>query len=161
MPMNRPRFKGFSLVELLVFMVVLSIALMVLLGTANFALTHSADPAIQARLISLGQAQLDEIIARKYAENTPTGGVPACGLGSGCTAIGIDSGESLSRSSSLDDVDDFHGYNDSPFTGYTRRVEVVFAGTDLGLPAAEAKKVTVTVSTGSQTIVLATYRVNF
>lgn len=155
--------RGFTLIELMVFIVVISIGLVGLTAVYNYSMAKSVDPVIQVRLHELAQSLLDEILARKYDENTPTGGIPACGAPGGavCAGIGLD-GENLADIGSLDDVDDFDGYSDSPYAGYTRSVSITAAGADLGLTAAEAKLVQVTVSApGGERIQLSAYRANF
>jgi len=79
-----------------------------------------------------------------------------------CAGVGLDSGESITNINTLDDVDDFHGYQDIPQTGYTRQIEVVNAGTDFGVSAAHAKRITViTTAPSGQSIQLSVYRFNF
>ncbi len=158
--------RGFTLVELIVFMVVISVALGSMVLMYNQSVVNSVDPVIRVQMAELAQSQLDEILARKYDEVTPTGGVPACGSGEAgavtCAGIGLDAGENLAIESTLDDVDDFNGYSDTPYAGYTRNVTVVFAGADLGLAGAQAKLISVSVAApNSQSLTLSAYRTNF
>ncbi|MEJ2444550.1 MAG: prepilin-type N-terminal cleavage/methylation domain-containing protein [Exilibacterium sp.] len=160
---TKRRQGGVTLIELVVFIVVVSVALVALLSVVNYSLSNSIDPLVRVRLLELAQSQLDEVLARKYDENTPTGGVPACGTANGpaCAGIGLD-GEDISDAGSLDDVDDFNGYSDTPYAGYSRSVEVVAAGGDWGVAAAQAKRITVTVvSPGGESLQLSVYRANF
>jgi len=170
MPINTlpqtQRQSGFTLIELIVFMVVVSIALGTMVLVYNQSVINSVDPIIRVQMAELAQSQLDEILARKYDENTPTGGIPACDSAesgaSACSGISLDSGELLTSESTLDDVDDFHNYTDTPYPGYTRTVSVSFAGTDLGLANAQAKRVTVAVTApNNQQLSLTAYRTNF
>jgi len=156
--------RGVTLIELIVFLVVISTALAGLLSVYQHSVTNSVDPIVRVRLLELAQSQLDEVIARKYDENTPSGGIPACGSAEtgapACAGIGLDSGESLSNVATLDDVDDFHNYSDTPYTGYSRTVSVQ-TSSDLGASVA-AKRITVTVtSPGGDSMTLSTYRANF
>lgn len=160
------RMHGFTLLELTVFMVVLGISLGSLILVFNQSVTGSVDPIIRVQMSELAQSQLDQVIARKYDESTPTGGVPACGSAESgaptCTGLGLDAGENLSSAATLDDVDDFNGYTDSPYSGYSRSVSVALAGSDLGLVNDQAKRITVTVSApGNQQLTLSAYRTNF
>lgn len=150
--------QGFSLIELIVFMVVISVALGSLLAVYNQSVLNSVDPIIRVQMAELAQSQLDKIMARKYDENSPTGGIPACGSfetgAATCAGMGLDAGESLATESTLDDVDDFNGYSDAPYTGYTRNVVVTLAG--------NTKQVTVTVSgPNNQQLILSAFRANF
>ena len=85
---------GVSLLELIVFIVVVSIALGALFSVFNHSMVNSVDPIVRVRAMECAQAKLDEIMARKFDENTPSGGVPACGRAetgaSGCSGIGAD-----------------------------------------------------------------------
>lgn len=95
---------GFTLPEIVVGMVVASIAI-ALLSTLIFPLLlRSAAPLTQIRAAELAQALLDEMLAKPYDENSPLGG----GACSPCSAVGLDAGE-MDRSD-FDDVDDYHVY---------------------------------------------------
>ena len=109
--------QGVTLIELIVFIVVVSIALLALAGVFNQAAMSNVDPLIRVRALEAAQSKLDEIIALKYDAATPTGGIPACGstTGAACTN---------NPESDFNDVDDFHGWSDTPYTGYTRSVSV-------------------------------------
>ena len=138
---------GVSLIELVVFIIVVSIASTGLFSVYTNSSFRSADPLIQARALELAQSRLDEILALKYDANTPTGGIPACG------ATG--SGSTCNNTTDLDmnDVDDFHNIVDGP-PGYTRTVSVVTANNQ--------KQITVTVAAPANiTITLAAFRANF
>ena len=149
--------KGVTLVETIVFITIISIALTVLVRVYTQTLIDnvSIEPLIRIRALSLAQAQMDEILARKFDQNTPPGGVPACNSTGGATCLGV------SPNSAFDDVGDYHGqtFNVSP---YRLDVTVVNAGTDLGLAANQAKLVSivVTMPDGDQ-LNLASYATNF
>lgn len=164
---NVTRQSGFTLIEMIVFMVVVSIGLATLLLAYNHAVSRGTDPVIRVRLLELAQSRLDDVMARKYDETSPIGGIPACGSAeSGAPAcggaIGADSGENSANPASLDDVDDFHNASDTPYTGYTRTVSVAFAGSELGVANNQAKRITVTVTApNSEQFSLSSYRTNF
>ncbi|GGY67928.1 MSHA biogenesis protein MshD [Cellvibrio zantedeschiae] len=141
--------RGVSLIELVIFLVVVSIATSALLATYANSAKNNADPIIKVRALELAQARLDEILALKYDANTPTGGIPACNsTGTGAMTC------NNSPDSDLNDVDDFHNVSDTPYTGYTRDVTVVTSN--------NLKLVTVTVTAPKNiTLTLAAYRANF
>jgi len=104
--------KGFTLVEAVITIAIMSIALLAISQALAFGLKHSSDGISQARIVNLAQAYFEEISAKRFAEATPTGGVPACsGSTTPCGVIGPESGESRAT---YDDVDDFDGLLDSP-----------------------------------------------
>lgn len=140
---------GVSLIELIVFIVIVSICSSSLFAVYNYSLLHNADPMIQIRALELAQAKLDEVLALKYDENTPTGGVPACG-----SALVSAKPCTNAPDANMNDVDDFNGYSDSPYSGYTRSVTVSTSNNQ--------KLISVTVvSPKNVAITLAAYRANF
>lgn len=148
--------QGATLIELVVFIVVVGVALAVLVRVFNQSVINSADPVVKIKALEKGQALLDEILARKFDENTPTGGVPACNTSSGLACAGIVS------DSDYDDVGDYNGYTDSSDSGFTVSVSVSLAGSDLGLSNDQARLISVSVlMPGGSTTVLSAYKVNF
>ena len=150
---------GFTLIELIVFIVVISIALTGLFSVFNQSMVNSIDPIVRVRALELAQSKLDEILVRKFAENTPTGGVPACGSfdfgGVACTAI------QGAADTDLDDVGDYHG-QPSTDGSFTIAVAVTEQGTEIGLTNNQARRVSVTVTMpDAATLTLSGYKVNF
>lgn len=164
MPIKLRYSEGFTLIETLVFIVVVSIALGSLMQVYNQSVSQSVDPIVRVRLLELAQSKLDEVVARKYDHNTPSGGIPAC-VGAGCTAeadYGPETGELCSMPATLNDVDDFHNCTDTPYPNYSRTVTVFEAGGELSLPAENAKRIEVTVTlAGGEALTLSSYRANF
>ena len=156
--------RGFTLIEMVVFLVVISIGLGALLAVYNQSLVNSVDPIVRVKMLEIAQSQLDEVAARKYDENTPTGRVPACGSAETDAqpcSFGLDPGENLTVAASLDDVDDFHNYT-ATVSGYNSAVTVALAGVDLSLASDRAKRITVTVTAPTgDSLTLSSYRVNF
>ncbi len=139
--------QGVSLIELVVFLVVVGIASSALFSVYTNGLMRSVDPLIQVRAMELAQARLDDVLALKYDASTPTGGVPACGT-TGVPAC------TNTPDADMNDVDDYHGVSDTPYPGFTRSVSVVTSNNE--------KLVTVNVAAPqSITIRLAAYRANF
>ena len=147
--------RGVSLIELIVFLIVIAIASSALFVTYNYSLLHNPDPIIQMRAMELAQSRLDEILALKYDEKTPTGGIPACNSTGGATC---DNTPDTNRN----DVDDFNNVSDTPYStvvngttySYTRNVTVTTAN--------NAKLITVTVAAPNNVSVrLAAFKANF
>jgi MSHA pilin protein MshD len=79
------------------------------------ALSRNADVMLETRAVALAQSYLDEILARRFDENSAPRGIPPCR--SNCTLLasfGPDSGETVVPGSRAlyDDVDDYHGLNE-------------------------------------------------
>lgn len=105
--------RGFTLIELIVGMVVFSIAV-VLLATVLFPQSDNAAKTLQrVRAAELAQSVMNEIWGKAYDENTPLSGIPACGSpdGQACsTGLGPDGNESRND---FDDVDDYNGMTET------------------------------------------------
>lgn len=147
---------GFTLIEVLAFMLVISFGLAGLLASFNFGVAHSVDPVTRIKALEKTQALLDDILSRRFDENTPAGGVPACGTneGSACAGIAADAG--------YDDVGDFNGYSNSSDTGFNISVAVINAGTELGITNTHARRITITTQMpDNRTITLSAYKVNY
>jgi len=173
---SRPSQLGATLVELIVTIVILSIAMVSLAMTLSFSASHSADAMVQAKTVELGQAYLEEILTKGFDENTPVGGIPACSAATiACGSIGPEAGETRAT---FDDVDDYHGLNDSPprdslgvvrnnYDGYSVAVSVVYMTAsqlaDYGLGSTtDAKLITASVTPpGGTAVVFSVYRANF
>jgi MSHA pilin protein MshD len=158
--------RGFTLIELVAFIVVVGLSITAIGSVFQYSVIRIQDPLINSHLLSMAQSQLDEVLSRKFDENTPTGGVPACGTSVPCigigNGIGLDADEDLTLINTLDDVDDFHLYADIPEVGYTRTISVVSAGVDFGVVNEQAKRITVTVtSPQGLAMSLTSYRFNF
>ncbi|NQD37291.1 type II secretion system protein [Permianibacter sp. IMCC34836] len=168
---------GFSLIELIVTIVVTAIALTALGVGLLTASRNSADPIVSMRAATLAQAYLDEILSKRFDENNASGGVTRCGETGqpACTVtLGAEAGETRAN---YDDVDDYHGLNESPpinalgtaqsnYDGFRVQISVGYAGSDFnagfGLLQPALKKITVTVTAPiGGSFVFAAYRGNF
>ncbi len=148
--MNRCRLQtGFTLVELVVALVILSVGVAGVLLLVNKTTRHSADPAIQEQAIAIAEAYLDEVLLKPFADPD-----------------GVD-GES--GRVNFDDVDDYDGWSDTgakdqfgtAIAGLgAYRVDVTVTHAALGsIGAADALRVAVRVRHGNLVdLTLAGYR---
>lgn len=140
--------QGVSLLEMIVFIVVVSIALGALLSVYTQSARSNVDPIIRLRLLEAAQSRLDEVIALKYDAATPTSGVPACGSTDGVACTDDVDDERLNN------VSDYDGLEDFPYPNYSRQVVVDTEG--------DRKRITVTVTApDGQALALSSYRYNF
>jgi MSHA pilin protein MshD len=165
--MMRRRSRGATLVELVITIVIISVAIAGVVGAFALLTGRSADPLNQTRAVALAQLYADEILARQYDDNTPPGGVPRQ---SGCTIAT----EESSRAN-YDDVDDYQAISGeaptdaagvpldaSAYQGFTVAVSVACAGTEVALPDIDAKRVDITIQDPSGNAYLFTlYRANY
>lgn len=101
---------GFTLIELIVGIVVFSVALVMLVSVIMPQTRKGIDPIWQVRAVTLGQSLLNEVSSKAFDENSITNrGRQACNAGTACSdssSLGPDLGESRNN---FDDIDDFHG----------------------------------------------------
>jgi MSHA pilin protein MshD len=87
--------KGFTLIELIVGIVVLSVGLAGILLVFNQTVAKSADPMLQQQAVALAEGYMDEILGKDYRD---------------CSVSSSPTGSRAER----DDVEDYDGVNDSP-----------------------------------------------
>lgn len=140
--MNRQQ--GLTLVELVIMLIIISVALVGSLRAFSLLSGRSADALLQSRVTNLAQIYLDEILARQFDETTGPAGVPPY---NGVCRI-TDDGESRAQ---YDDVDDYNGINaEDPalmdqslaglYNGYSVSIEV-HCDNSLGINAEGAKRI--------------------
>lgn len=109
--------QGVTLLELIAVIVILAISLAGVTAAISGALSRNADVMLETRAVALAQSYLDEILSRRFDENSAPRGIPPCRTN--CTEeidFGPDAGES--ERADFDDVDDYHeleegfGYDD-------------------------------------------------
>ena len=165
---------GVTLVELVISMVIISIALVAVLSSFGALVSSSADPLWRNKSLKLAQLYLDEILARAYDEATPLGGVPPVASPS-CSGLGPDgTGPSAETRATYDDVDDYNGVDDSPpvsligaidasYNSYRVQVTVSCNGSAVAASGnSHAKKILVQVTPPREgPIAFAAYKGNF
>ena len=91
MRINRNQ-RGVTLVELVIAMVIISIAVAGVMLVINSTILHSADPVLRQQAIAIAEAYMEEITLKNFADPDTDG--------EGSRAL-------------YDDVDDYHGLSDS------------------------------------------------
>ena len=179
MPVNNA--KGFTLIELVIGIIVFSIALTLFTSLIVPQAIKSVDPIFQVRASELGQSMINEITSKSFDETSDrTGGGTLCDASCiGSINLGPD-GESREN---YDDVDDYHGLSasdgdiknafnetamlasNSLYQGFSISVNVVYdadmdgtADTAVG----DTKLITVTVTTpNDENIIFSSFRSNY
>jgi len=188
--MKRPvAERGFSLVEVVITIVIIAIALTAAIAGWGTIARHSADVMWQTKVSYLGQAYLEEILSRRYDEETPLGGSPPCNPCSPEAQFGINAGTPITSKdgesrTEFDDVDDYHGLTENAvglfnelasltpggiqsYEGYQVSVEVTYVGSSYfsGSDSELVKQVIVTVTppanTGQSPVVFSALRGNY
>lgn len=102
--------RGFTLVEIIVGLVVLGISIVLLTVLIFPQAQRSAEPLLQQRAAALGEAFLNEIMAKSFDENSArSGGFERCGEGSApACSLPANLGPDSELREDFDDVDDYH-----------------------------------------------------
>jgi MSHA pilin protein MshD len=176
------RAAGFTLVELVAFITIVSIAVGGVLLAYNTAARDSADPIVKKQALAIAESLLEEVqqMPFTYCDPDDPAAASATSTASCATAeaIGPEAGESrYSAATPFDNVNDYHGYNtateapagmkDMTGTGIAGlaayNASVTVAATAMsGVPAGEALLVTVTVTgPGNVSVKLDSYRTRY
>ena len=173
--------RGLSLIELLVFIVVVGIAVTGVLSVFSLNARTSADPVVQKQALAIADSLLEEVLAQPYTYCDPDdANVETASSTAGCatmaeTAMAPEAGETrYSNLTPYDNVNDYNGFamtgivdpsgNAVPdLNGYSASVQVQTPPVPLtNIPAGETLLVTVTVTgPGNRSVTLSGYRTRY
>lgn len=141
-PARRGLRRGFSLIELIIFIVLVSVGVAGILKVMDLSVAASADPMLRKQAIALADSVLEEILLKAYADPD-----------------GSNAGET--DRFSFDDVDDFNGKTQADFAPLpaglsSYAISVVVSASTLGTQP--AKQVSVTVRAGATEVTMTGYR---
>ena len=171
--------RGLSLIELLVFIVVVGIAVTGVLSVYSSISRTSVDPMIRKQAVAIAESLLEEVLAKPYTYCDPDdANVETATSAAGCsvaeTAMGPEAGETrYSNLTPFDNVNDYNGFSMAgivdlsgnaivPLAAYNASVQVQPAGAFNGIPAGETLLVTVTViAPGNLGVSLSGYRTRY
>jgi MSHA pilin protein MshD len=164
---DRSRARGTTLVEVIIFMLIVSIAVVSVVSTLSQVVRWSADPLVQRQTAAIAESLIEEIDSQPYAQKdpyNPTGPDDA---------IGPEPGETRTGSPlPFDNPNDYAGYSEtgivapdgSAVAGLgTYSANVVASQQSMGnVPAADGLLVDVT-ATGpdGQPVTLTTFRARY
>ncbi|TDT36989.1 MSHA pilin protein MshD [Halospina denitrificans] len=140
---------GVTLVELVITIVIIGVALAGVLGGYSLVVGRSANTLFQTRTTAVGQAYLDEILVRRFAQQTGAGGSPRYDGPCEVNPSGGDR-ENYKVVDDYDVIDDeppalISGDFESGYDGYRVSVDVTCAGSEVGV-GEDAKRIDVSVS---------------
>jgi len=158
------RQAGLSLVELVMFIVIVSIGIAGILSVMNVTTGSSADPMVRKQAMAIAESMLEEILLKDFAN-------PA-------DPDAFSGAPTQANRALFDDIGDYHGFATTGIYpvgdatvipglgGYNIQVSVVSDGSLGGaasvVPAADARLITVTVTgPGATAITLNAYRTNY
>jgi MSHA pilin protein MshD len=144
--MTKPHQRGFTLIELIVFIVVVSAGLAGILSVMNTVVRSSADPMVRKQAMALADSTLEEILLKSYADPD-----------------GTSAGET--DRSTWDNVDDYNARTNADFPDLPAELASYVIGivVDDGAPSlgVAARRATVTITHGADSISMTGYRANY
>lgn len=167
--------RGLTLIELVMFIVIVGVALAGVLTVLDHTTRHSADPMLRKQALAIAESILEEVMLQPFtwcdpddpqAATATSNAVGPTGCTSGATVelLGAEGGETRGGNPlSFDNVSDYDGLSTtSNIAGggaalYTATVAIEGEALN-GIAAADALRITVTVVAGSETIRLEGYR---
>lgn len=171
---QRRHLSGFTLIEVIIGVVVIAIVTLVVTAGMGPLNQQTVDPWHQVRATELAQSMMNEISARRFDENSPTGnaglrcgdtGGPNCTTLVSSCATPLPNAEEGSRTE-FDDVDDYHCLSLSGdqisnsqsqaligvYRGYVLQIAVTATGADA--EETELKRIQVSVSAPNQSPII-------
>lgn len=178
-PSRARRQAGLSLVELIIFIIIVSVGLAGILSVFNLTSQKSADPQIRRQMLAVAEALLEEVELKPFTYCDPDDPNAATATSSaGCTGgtggandesklpLGPEAGETRPT---FDNVSDYNGLNLSPasdingttIAGYSATVSVTQQQLEGSIPLDASLRITVTVTHGSDSLSLSGYRLRY
>ncbi len=171
------RQRGLSLIELVMFIVIVAVALVGILAVLNSTVMRSADPLPLKQAVAIAEALLDEVSLSAFTWCDPddaqvlTATSSAIGA-TGCATLAEASGPEAGDARPFDNVNDYNGFSMAGITDLTGAAitglaaysaSVAVAPAALGaVPAGAALLITVTVTgPGATNVVLSGYRTRY
>lgn len=151
--MTRRRHSGFTLIEVIIFIVVVGAGMAGILSVMNTVVKSSADPLVRKQALAIADSIMEEILQKEFSDPDATG--------------------TETTRSTMDDVSDYDGKTQTLFNsaspggwpaaldGYSVAIAVTTDTTVVGTAALPAKQITVTVGRGSESVVVVGYRGNY
>jgi MSHA pilin protein MshD len=136
--------RGFTLIEVIIFIVVVGAGLAGILAVSTTTVKDSAEPMVRKQAMALADSILEEILQKEFLDPDGT------------------SGETTRAT--MDDVADYNGKDKTLFTDWPVTLSsytVSIGVTDTALGAVPAKRVVVSVTGGTNTIVMTGYRTQY
>lgn len=174
------RQRGITLIELIVFIVIVSVGLAGILSVLNLTTRHSADPMIRKQMLAIAEGLLDEVAAQPFTWCDPDDPAAATATSAAACAtpeaIGTEGGETRGGAvTPFDNVNDYNGLAGITTgitgiagivmpPGYSAAIAVAQDALGPGgavVPAAASLRMTVTVSFGNENLVVEGYRTRY
>lgn len=176
------RQRGLSLIELILFILIVSIALVAILLLMNTTAARSSDPLVRKQVLAIAEALLEEVQLMPFTYCDPddanvTTATSAAGCATTPEALGAEPGETrYSTTTPFDNVNDYDGFAMAgirdiggsvipALSSYGATVTVTpdaLPGTGLTVASAESLRIAVTVTgPGNESVTLEGYRTRY
>ena len=162
--------RGFTLIEMIIFIVIVGVGVTGILSVMNQVAMHSADPLVRKQTSAMAESVLEEILLKSYcnpATVNSTTSPPTCGAASANTFwadfdnvddYATKTQDYFGRSTPTDSPASASPNSRWPLSGYTMTISV---GAEAAVSGQNMKKVTVTVTRGNESVAVVGYRANF
>ncbi len=171
---------GLSLIELIMFVVIVSVGVAGILMAFNLTTQKSADPQVRKQMLAVAEALLEEVQFKPFTICDPDDTNAATAVtAADCTGgaggandesklpLGPEAGDTTRAA--YDNVSDYNGLSLSPasdiigttIAGYIATVSVTQQQLEAGIPLDASLRITVTVTRGSDSLALSAYRVRY
>ena len=145
MCMNKAPQRGFTLIEMVIFIVIVGVGLAGILLVMNTVVKSSADPIVRKQALALADGIVEEIMLKAYAHDANT-------------APGTDR-------TSYDNVDDYNGLTQTSFSDWPAELSVytvaIVVTAPLSMNGVTMKKISVSVSRQGESVNMTAYRANY
>jgi MSHA pilin protein MshD len=179
--LQRLHQRGLTLIELIIFIVIVTVALTGVLMVLNVATQSSADPLVRKQMLTLAEGVLEEVQMQAFTWCDPNDAAAATATSAaGCTAGALGANDQLklpltftvgeTRASALSPFDNVADYNGAAISstitgtafpaGYSATVGLTQEALG-GIAASAVLRISVTVSKGADTLTLEGYRARY
>lgn len=163
------RQHGLTLIELIMFIIVVGVGLAGVLTVLDVTGRASADPVIRKQALAVAEAMLDEILSKSYENDAADPGNTSVTLGCTANTNPTCTANTPAQRARYNDVDDYSGWNQNgvfdlngtALAGLMTYRVVVAVAAPAAFGGVTGKQVTVTVTGGAEAVALTGFRANF
>lgn len=162
---TRQRIHGFTLIEVIIFIVVVSVGLAGILLVSNTVVRSSSDPMVHKQAVAVAESMLEEILLKEYCD-PDTGDraavPPTCGAAQAETSRNLwDDVDDYNAFATVGGVTDITGAAVPGLAAYNVAVAVGAPAGVTGGGTVNLKMITVTVTWAGGSVQLVGYRGNY
>lgn len=172
---------GVTLIELVIFIVIVSLAVAGILAVMNMTIRHSSDPLVRKQAIAVAESLMEEVALHSFTFCDPSdANFFTAADNTGCAVAANDqstlvwqAGESrYNNANPYDNVADYNGFTMTGITGidgtaiaelanYNAAVAITNVGATFGLGATEVLQIVVTVTSGAESVSVTSFRFRY